>query len=81
MKNSTADVQLVKELFRSLPELPGSQAPGMREWQIVLSLVQKALMVSNIFKKKHIFYVKTVLNECKVSVMSALSQSQVSIDC
>ena len=49
MKNSTADVQLVKKLFRRLPDLLGSQGPGVREWQIVLSLLDKALKVTALF--------------------------------
>ena len=45
VKNASEDVQLVKKLFHILPDLPESQAPGIREWQIVLSLLRKALEV------------------------------------
>ena len=45
VKNASEDVQLVKKLFHILPTLPESQAPGSREWKIVLSLLDKALKV------------------------------------
>jgi hypothetical protein len=37
--------QLPDNCKNILPDLPGSQAPGMHEWQIVLSLLRKALQV------------------------------------
>ena len=45
MADPEDDIQFVRDLFHNINDLPNSQTPKVREWQIILSLLRKALKV------------------------------------